>query len=443
MSKFAPALGPTRSFISTLVAESYDEELRIGDVVELEDESGHTPEGKVISLGAETKVRLRDGRVETLDVDAGEFYFVDRPSLRGLWETFLQRGRPEGLALQEAVDGALVAKLTAGFDALMNGRVDYHPGSGTIVRDLVHPSLYPHIDSAAQSGETPTLDLWKRPYEASKYQWLPTDFVVSEEGTVVVEGEINNLPRSENELMYAALAELFEQFVPLFESVAGYAEGLTLLDDSLEGEHELPEPPAKPVEAKVAPPQNLKGRRLQVITKIIEYKLEGDESFEGVWHVEGMSHENILATGVYTLARDENLEGGALRFKRPYTQDDAGALFWNVAQCRPKVIEEMVDEAHIPLGSMETTDQQLFVFPNCHVHKLSKMSVAGGGTARRRVVVFWLVHPDHRITGMDDVPPPQESMTFEAACVERLALMEERRLHKQSHNVRSVSLCEH
>ena len=60
-----------------------------------------------------------------------------------------------------------------------------------------------------------------------------------------------------------------------------------------------------------------------MITKIIEYRLQDAESFEGVWHVEGMSHENILATGVYTLHRDANLDGGGLqnalrRVDRPF-----------------------------------------------------------------------------------------------------------------------------
>lgn len=439
---FAPALGPTRSFIAALVAESHDEESRAGDIVTMQKDEGYV-DAEVVAVSDEgVRLRYADGDEETIE-DKYAFWLSDRPSLRALWETNLRRPRPEGVAVREGLAPALVTKLQAGFDVLMRGRVDYHPGSGSIVRDLVHPSLYPHIDASVERPAAPALDLWKRPYEASKYQWLPTDFIVSSAGGVSIDGEINNLPRSTNAPMYEALAELFEAFVPLFESVAGYADALTLLDDSLEGEHELPEPSAKPVEAQVAAPTSLAGRRLQVITKIIEYKLEGDESFEGVWHVEGMSHENILATGVYTLSRDANLEGGTLRFKRPYTQDDAGALFWNVAQCRPRVIEEMVDEAHIPLGTVETKDQQLFVFPNCHVHKLSKMSVADGGCATRRVIVFWLVHPDHRITGRADVTPPQDSMSFDEACVERMALMEERRVHKQSHNVRAVSLCEH
>ena len=32
---------------------------------------------------------------------------------------------------------------------------------------------------------------------------------------------------------------------------------------------------------------SLKGRKLQVITKIVDYELDDTKSYEGVWHVEG------------------------------------------------------------------------------------------------------------------------------------------------------------
>ena len=54
----------------------------------------------------------------------------------------------------------------------------------------------------------------------------------------------------------------------------------------------------------------------QVITKIVDYELHPGQSYEGVWHVEGMSHENIVATVLYILDRDTELEGGDVLFKR-------------------------------------------------------------------------------------------------------------------------------
>lgn len=443
---FVPALQPSLAFVRALVNASYQEDPEVGDEVEVEGDAGYE-EATVLAIDSSgTRVRYADGREEVLDEDTWA-YVRDRPRLRGLWESHLREQVPDGVAARDGLDAALKARLQAGFDVLMAGAEDFHPGSATMVRDLVHPSLYPLVrEEAPEPPEAmgDAVDLWGRPYESSRYQWLPSTFAVDEAGGVTIPGPINNLDRSANAALYAALAELFGSMLPLFESVAGYAAALALYDESLEGEHELPEPSMKAADPVMATPRSLRGRELQVITKIIEYRLEDGESFEGVWHVEGMSHERILATGVCTLARDSNLVGGDLRFKRGYTQDEAGLLFWNVNQCRPKSIEDLVDEAHIPLGSIETCEDRQFVFPNCHVHKLSAMSVAGGeGTATRRVIVFWLVHPDHRITGLEDVPRPQDTMSHDEALATRLALMEERRVHKQSMNVRAVSLCEH
>lgn len=36
------------------------------------------------------------------------------------------------------------------------------------------------------------------------------------------------------------------------------------------------------------------------------------QKYNGVWHVEGLSHENIIATGVYFIRMDEDIKGGNL-----------------------------------------------------------------------------------------------------------------------------------
>jgi hypothetical protein len=157
-----------------------------------------------------------------------------------------------------------------------------------------------------------------------------------------------------------------------------------------------------------------------------------------------MSHEHIIATCVYILDRDESLEGGELRFKRAYTVEEAGLLFWNIDQCRPSAVEQLIDEGTIPIGSVATPEGRIIVFPNSHIHKLSQLSVAAGATeGRRRVIVFWIVDPSVTILSTRDVSAQQGIIPHADALSVRLELMEERRRHKQSLNVRAVSLCEH
>ena len=74
--------------------------------------------------------------------------------------------------------------------------IAYHPNSNDVVRDLVHPALYSYIKGVSKlrevpDVESPTLkrskgdpekDFWGRPYEDSKFQWLPSPFYVSKDG---------------------------------------------------------------------------------------------------------------------------------------------------------------------------------------------------------------------------------------------------------------------
>lgn len=68
---------------------------------------------------------------------------------------------------------------------------------------------------------------------------------------------------------------------------------------------------------------------------------------------------------------------------------------------------------------------------------------AGATEARRRVIVFWIVDPGVSIPSTREVPPQQSVLPREEALAVRLELMEERKRHKQTLNVRTVSLCEH
>ena len=93
--------------------------------------------------------------------------------------------------------------------------------------------------------------------------------------------------------LYTDLERLFEVFLPYFEEVWSYAKAITLFTgedlDDMDEECEI-----SPLKKEVV---SFKEQELQVITKIVEYNLKPGQSYEGVWHAEGMSHENIVMTG--------------------------------------------------------------------------------------------------------------------------------------------------
>jgi len=218
---------------------------------------------------------------------------------------------------------------------------------------------------------------------------------------------------------------------------------------------------------------SFRGQKLQVITKIVDYEFDGNKSnYEGVWHVEGMSHEEIVATCVYVLERDEDIKGGDILFKRAFHKNELGYMTRRVGQVRPDFFENFWEEGTLPLGKVETLEKRMIVFPNSHIHKVTtiekkdclrndinkKCSTTTSNEenpqksnhcipSRRCVIVFFLVNPMRRIISTREVLPQQiqagGNMKFEDALKHRLKLMEERRQTKQDFNIRNFELCEH
>ena len=113
-------------------------------------------------------------------------------------------------------------------------------------------------------------------------------------------------------------------------------------------------------------------------------------------------------------------------------------MFWRADQLRPKPASAFIEAGEIPLGHVATPKGRLFVFPNSHIHKLSKLFSESAKVTRRRVIVFWVVDPDVTIVSTRDVAPQQPVMKRTEAMRIRLKLMEERKRHKGKFNIRRI-----
>lgn len=227
---------------------------------------------------------------------------IQSPFLDDVWNKYMDSIITEGVCyVHGKIPVTLRDSLRSGIDELAKKTgVDFHPNSNEIIRDLVHPALYPYIKGVSATVQhfiTPVSsnevsDFWGRPYEDSRYQWLPAPFQVSANEECTIQGYVNNLDRSMFPQLYKDLERLFEVFLPYFEEVWSYAQAITLFrgeDFDLDEDSEI-----SPFKKEVV---SFKERELQVITKIVEYNLKPGQSYEGVWHAEGMSHENIVMTG--------------------------------------------------------------------------------------------------------------------------------------------------
>lgn len=287
----------------------------------------------------------------------------------------------------------------------------------------------------------------------------------------------NNLPPDLHAPLYPILAALFERFVPLFERV------LTDLSDPpkrripLEGgawdwykEEEpnsadeddddsdedwretqfltLPSPGkfVEPVEG-ARKEFKIRGKTVQVIVKLANIVLspEQPEYGGGVWHVEGMRDEAIVASGIYYYDQ-ENVAESSLAFRGSFSEEEVMVrIFCVLRTCEGKLTfssrsllsttkaitaalklslesksaspppsrsptdpassgEPCVQE----FNSLSTSPSRCIAFPNIYQHRVSPFSLLDPTLpGHRKILVFFLVEPTHRIPSTTEVGPQQ------------------------------------
>ena len=214
----------------------------------------------------------------------------------------------------------------------------------------------------------------------------------------------------------------------------------------------------------------LKGRRLQVIVKLANIVLTPTKPKYpgGVWHVEGMQNEHIVATGIYYY-HCSNIEQSSLQFRTvisepDYEQNDERGV---------DAVYGLVDEAPLNqrIGDVETREDRCIVFPNVYQHCVTPFELQDSSkSGYRKILVFFLVDPAVRIISTANVPPQQAhwrtgdhavesigmrlrgrsskaTMSMQWAKEHREKLMNERKYFTAKNNEmlfeRPFSLCEH
>jgi hypothetical protein len=378
-----------------------------------------------------------DDEAEPFEVDEDSLYddFRTFPPKEAeeLWDKFQDRKISEGV-WEGVAEDSLLSEINAMVDKLAVAEpVDHHPGTKNVVRDLVHPSLYPLVSDPSTRDLTKT-NFWGRRHEASRFQWLPAEVEIDESGTPRFASDINNLDRAKYPEVYGGLERVFKELLPGFQKVWQYARSMSFTKEQDEWDDQDP--------GEETPLVTFHGSNLQAVVKIADYEFLPGATFDGVWHYEGMSHENIVMTGLFYPHTDEAL-GGGLEFKRIFNDAEAGRIFYGVGQERPDWLNEMIAMGFMPLGQTTTETGKYLVFPNCHAHRVMKMVNSTSEVLRRRLVVFFIVDPGDRIPSSADFPPLPRQITLEQALADRLELMQERKQAKQELNPREIELCEH
>lgn len=374
---------------------------------------------------------------------------------------------------------------------------DWHPGSDGQVLDLVHPSLFCLVREVSggpeRAWQNPT-DRYSKHEFSERFQWLPTDVDVSDEGEVTFRSYVNNVHPEHHRELAAALPDLFARMRPLLENVLtdlrhprplrieadpygwydsepehpdkaaysddeAYTEALRAYERAQDDWWENRRPVVPDAPAFTAPglPDadarvDLRGRGLQVIVKLATIHLtpEKPEYPGGSWHVEGMMNERIVSTGIYYWD-SENTTESRLSFRAAlddpeYEQNDDNGV-------REVYGLENEDSLNQILGSASTPEGRCLAFPNILQHRVGPFRLADATRpGHRKILAFFLVDPSERIVSTSDVPPQQPwsdttTMTLEQAKDYREELMRERKFFVDEHNEqlyeREFSLCEH
>ncbi|KAI5121385.1 hypothetical protein M0805_001198 [Coniferiporia weirii] len=356
---------------------------------------------------------------------------------------------------------------------------DWHPGSDDQVLDLVHPSLYcvvygrtlaypsgidPHAHSSADLKPLPSPSFSTPGHlKSKKFQWLPTDFAVAGDGTVKGVGYINNLHPS-HEKLYGGIERVLGVFIPLFERVL--TDMLHPLPTRIPDDYEALEdcgpaflrPPDSRDEGEgdsnvnyyqrfadyiegawnddpiVGLPDvniytgdletryttvSLRGRTIQVIVKLANIQLtsEKPEYKGGSWHIEGMAHEHIVASGLYYYDQ-ENITQSDLAFRiavnDPHraTQGQAESRYDYYAHYKTwgmvMAYESSTNLTNV-VGTTTTSQDRCLAFPNTYQHRVSPFALADRSQpGHRKLLALFLIDPNIAPIPSTTIVPPQQ-----------------------------------
>ncbi|QNS02557.1 DUF4246 domain-containing protein [Streptomyces xanthii] len=399
------------------------------------------------------------------------------------------------------VDDALRSRLREAvrvLEEVPDAEKDWHPGSGGQVLDLVHPSLFclvRDVSGAPERAWDRRADRYTKYEFSEKFQWLPTDVDVAEDGSAAFRSYVNNVHPERHRELAAVLPELFARMLPLWENVltdlrhprpprieadpfgwydsepecpdkASYGDDEEAYQEAVRAWEVAQEDwwrnrrPVVPDAPVFTPPElpdgsarvSLRGRRLQVIVKLATIHLTPDspEYAGGSWHVEGMLNERIVSTGIYYWD-SENITESRLGFRAAlddpdYEQNDDNGV-------RDVYGLENEDALSQVLGSASTPAGRCLAFPNVLQHRVDAFRLEDPSRpGYRKILAFFLVDPSETIVSTSDVPPQQpwaetSTMTPAQAKEYREELMRERKFFVTEHNEqlyeREFSLCEH
>ncbi|KAK6098491.1 hypothetical protein MT418_8432 [Batrachochytrium dendrobatidis] len=264
-----------------------------------------------------------------------------------------------------------------------------------------------------------------------KFQWLPSEFCVEQDGSVTINSYINNLNPIWHRDMYKCIAKIFKCFVPMFESlfrtmdpmfkyidihngIQGYESPNRSYYNGMRSDTQVTRSVYVPIlpkhfESKYesAKPVSLRDRNLQVIVKLTNIQLTPSKPKydKGDWHIEGPINESIAAIGLYYYDV-ENITTPKLDFREAvdrFERRKASEMYWEDVYDTDR---ESLRNQYI--GSLELPNGRCVVYPNRYQHKEQSFELADPTQPGHcKILTFFVVNPVCRIVSTAHVAPQQ------------------------------------
>ncbi|KAJ2745220.1 hypothetical protein GGI19_006524 [Coemansia pectinata] len=247
--------------------------------------------------------------------------------------------------------------------------------------------------------------------------WLPTNFIVNDEGSVSIRSYINNLHPTRYTELYQSISKVFAKFVPLLEQVTTDLvrprDMRAKFYNKASATYTEPEPVPFGVDRDIVP-YNMRGMTLQASVEMTNIDLTPDRPTraEGRWQAMGRDHERIFAVGLYFYEM-ENIACARLKMRDPVV----GRAFKSQEEkdqfCKAHNVTDN-DETGCMFSQefegIEIKAGRYICYPNLYQVKMPSFTLADPTKPGSvKCIAFYIVDPTEKVTSTDIVPPRDPS----------------------------------
>ena len=268
--------------------------------------------------------------------------------------------------------------------------VPLHPGTDKIY-DIVHPCRYLTMYKTDQVKKYQK-DIFNRKYIPTDYTWLAHRIE-----NLVIKDKIPHY--ADNNELHRFLEQILTVQISGFNQVWHYIQ--TLRSQNIANQTAIHH---KDLELRDLP------SNLQFYIKIVTQEIE--DNYEGIWDINGLPQEHIIATGLCYLPCKKSSQ---IVFKRPLYPEELSYLRALTSQTPPQAIRQI---RSVPLGSLEIDSSEIpviSVFSNGYFHKAEPIiwDILGEKEPlHQTIIAFFLVNPDVEVPDFSNTPPSDIETTM-------------------------------